>query len=129
MYISRFATVRSVPLIIIIDIMQYLFDNHLRIPLFRRSIRYDHSYSNCVSNRYDRLSQGVCEPKDNCNCIQTASVLWEVFPGATRGITGWTGSDCSIPMCSQVSGMRGRGECGWMRDVDCVDHSRHGAID
>jgi hypothetical protein len=27
--------------------------------------------------------------------------LWKVHPEASKGLTGWTGSDCSIPMCMQ----------------------------
>jgi hypothetical protein len=47
------------------------------------------------------LNGGICISKDNCQCIQTQSVSWKVHTGAKHGITGWTGSDCSIPMCSQ----------------------------
>lgn len=47
------------------------------------------------------LNGGICVSKDNCDCIQTQSVSWKVHSGARHGITGWTGSDCSIPMCSQ----------------------------
>lgn len=47
------------------------------------------------------LNGGICVSKDKCNCVQTYSVSYEVHTTAARGITGWTGSDCSIPMCSQ----------------------------
>jgi hypothetical protein len=47
------------------------------------------------------LNNGICASRDDCVCIQTLSVLYIEHPGATRGITGWTGSDCSMPMCSQ----------------------------
>lgn len=47
------------------------------------------------------LNGGICTSKDECKCIQTTSVLWEVHPDAARGITGWTGTDCSMPMCVQ----------------------------
>lgn len=47
------------------------------------------------------LNGGICVSKDNCQCIQTTSVLWQVHEEAPRSLTGWTGSDCSIPMCSQ----------------------------
>jgi len=47
------------------------------------------------------LNGGVCVSKDNCKCVQTSSVSWRVHTGARHGITGWTGDDCSIPMCSQ----------------------------
>lgn len=46
------------------------------------------------------LNGGICESKDNCDCVQTTSVLWMVHPEAPRGITGWTGTDCSMPMCA-----------------------------
>eukprot|EP01038_Epipyxis_sp_PR26KG_P004469 gene4469-6320_t len=47
------------------------------------------------------LNGGICSTRDNCDCIQTLSVLYLVHPEASRGLTGWTGSDCSIPMCMQ----------------------------
>ena len=47
------------------------------------------------------LNGGICTSKDSCSCVQTGSVLWTVHPDASRGITGWTGSDCTMPMCVQ----------------------------
>lgn len=47
------------------------------------------------------LNGGICVSKDNCACTKTGSVLWQVHPGATRGLTGWTGTDCSMPVCVQ----------------------------
>lgn len=47
------------------------------------------------------LNGGVCSSKDVCECIQTPSLLWLVHPEASKSITGWTGTDCSMPMCSQ----------------------------
>lgn len=44
---------------------------------------------------------GVCIAKDECQCIQQVSLLWRVHPEAERGRTGWTGTDCSMPMCTQ----------------------------
>jgi len=44
---------------------------------------------------------GVCVDKDDCQCIQQVSVLWKVHTEADRGLTGWTGTDCSMPMCMQ----------------------------
>ena len=44
---------------------------------------------------------GVCIAKDECQCIQQVSILWEVHQEAERGLTGWTGTDCSMPMCMQ----------------------------
>lgn len=47
------------------------------------------------------LNGGICTSKDNCVCVQTTSVLWKAHPEGSRGITGWTGTDCSMPMCVQ----------------------------
>jgi hypothetical protein len=47
------------------------------------------------------LNGGICVSRDNCDCIQTDSVLYLAHPEASRGLTGWTGSDCSMPMCVQ----------------------------
>ena len=47
------------------------------------------------------LNGGICSKKDNCVCIQTISVLWLVHPSTSRGFTGWTGTDCSMPICIQ----------------------------
>ncbi len=63
---------------------------------------------------------GVCASKDECHCIQIQSILWETYPDANRGgLTGYMGTDCSIPMCvqgsydpdcdSRLSGMGGEG--------------------
>ena len=40
------------------------------------------------------LNHGICESKDNCNCIQTDSILYETHKNALRGLTGWTGTTC-----------------------------------
>lgn len=47
------------------------------------------------------LNGGICANKDDCHCIQVESVLWKVYSEAERGLTGWTGTDCSMPMCIQ----------------------------
>jgi len=47
------------------------------------------------------LNGGVCADKDNCHCVHTQSILWIKHLHADRGITGWTGQDCSTPICSQ----------------------------
>jgi len=47
------------------------------------------------------LNGGVCSNKDDCTCIQTVSVLWKKYEEAQRGLTGWTGTDCSMPVCMQ----------------------------
>jgi len=44
---------------------------------------------------------GVCIDKDNCECITSPSKLWEVYEDANRGTTGWMGTDCSMPICTQ----------------------------
>jgi hypothetical protein len=44
---------------------------------------------------------GVCEDKDDCHCIQTLSLLSTVHPHLPKGYTGWSGTDCSMPMCIQ----------------------------
>jgi hypothetical protein len=44
---------------------------------------------------------GVCKGKDDCECVQTESVLWEKHEEANRGMTGWTGTDCTMPICMQ----------------------------
>ena len=47
------------------------------------------------------LNGGICVDKDICHCIQTDSILWMKHAHADRGGTGWTGQDCSTPICSQ----------------------------
>jgi hypothetical protein len=47
------------------------------------------------------LNGGICVSKDSCNCVQTTSVLYNVHAEAAKGTTGWTGTDCSMPMCVQ----------------------------
>jgi hypothetical protein len=47
------------------------------------------------------LHQGICTYKDHCNCVTTQSQLWVVHSEAPRATTGWTGTDCSMPMCAQ----------------------------
>ncbi|CAM9450628.1 unnamed protein product [Ascophyllum nodosum] len=44
---------------------------------------------------------GICSEKDSCTCVTADSVLWQVYEGATRDLTGWTGTDCSMPICVQ----------------------------
>lgn len=59
------------------------------------------------------LNGGICVDKDRCECPQTLSILWKKFPQhAEGGITGWTGTDCSTPICTQ----------GFF-DPDCKDNS------
>lgn len=47
------------------------------------------------------LNGGHCIEKDICKCIQTKSMLPQRFSQAEGGTTGWAGSDCSIPICTQ----------------------------
>ena len=47
------------------------------------------------------LNGGTCIDKDTCQCIKTDSNLWKFYSIADRGVTGWTGSDCSTPICVQ----------------------------
>eukprot|EP00903_Cladosiphon_okamuranus_P018631 g17149.t3 len=44
---------------------------------------------------------GICSAKDDCVCVTADSILWQVYEDANRDITGWTGTDCSMPMCTQ----------------------------
>jgi hypothetical protein len=46
---------------------------------------------------------GLCVGKDDCHCIHTLSVLSIAHPHLPRGVTGWSGTDCSMPMCTQVT--------------------------
>ena len=49
-------------------------------------------------------NEGECADKDDCHCVQTPSILWTVYPHFTkRGMTGWAGTDCSMPICNQVN--------------------------
>jgi len=47
------------------------------------------------------LNGGTCVSKDFCECVQSDSTLYEMHVDSPRGPTGWTGTDCSIPMCVQ----------------------------
>lgn len=44
---------------------------------------------------------GICSGNDLCDCVQVSSLLHSLYPQASAGMTGWTGSDCSVPMCAQ----------------------------
>lgn len=44
---------------------------------------------------------GICIAKDECKCFQQESELWKVHAKVERGLTGWTGPDCSTPICMQ----------------------------
>mmetsp|Transcript_34542 Transcript_34542/g.55147 ORF Transcript_34542/g.55147 Transcript_34542/m.55147 type:complete len:2065 (+) Transcript_34542:19-6213(+) len=47
------------------------------------------------------LKGGICSAKDNCTCVQTDSILHQTYKNVKPGKTGYNGTDCSIPMCSQ----------------------------
>ncbi|OWZ23365.1 hypothetical protein PHMEG_0001774 [Phytophthora megakarya] len=44
---------------------------------------------------------GVCVSKDQCRCITVNSTLYENYPTAPTGLTGYFGSDCALPICIQ----------------------------
>lgn len=44
---------------------------------------------------------GICSKRDTCDCVQVPSVLHKLYPQSSAGLTGWSGSDCTIPMCVQ----------------------------
>ncbi|OQS07103.1 hypothetical protein THRCLA_00879 [Thraustotheca clavata] len=44
---------------------------------------------------------GVCVAKDTCKCIQSPSILFQKYPEAPQGMTGWAGSSCSMAICVQ----------------------------
>ncbi|GAB9469746.1 hypothetical protein Gpo141_00007014 [Globisporangium polare] len=47
------------------------------------------------------MNDGVCVDKDTCKCVQIESTLHETYPAAPRGLTGFFGSDCALPVCIQ----------------------------
>jgi hypothetical protein len=59
-----------------------------------RHLQPDGTVSSCSNG-------GVCESKDACDCIRVQSLLTSIYPQSPAGMTGWTGSDCTIPMCVQ----------------------------
>jgi hypothetical protein len=72
------------------------------IPLCRHLRPYDFFGTLNIGDISSCANNGVCRDKDDCACIKTQSILWTVHPEHTlRGMTGWMGTDCSTPMCSQ----------------------------
>ena len=59
-----------------------------------RHLQADGTVSSCSNG-------GVCINRDDCHCIQTLSFLSSVHPHLEKGYTGWSGTDCSMPMCIQ----------------------------
>ena len=51
------------------------------------------------------LNEGYCLDKDTCKCVEWESQLWRQHPILWREnpyfLTGFNGSDCSIPKCAQ----------------------------
>ena len=49
----------------------------------------------------------MCTDRDNCTCANWPSKLPEKYPIVKRqhpeegAVTGWAGTDCSIPVCTQ----------------------------
>ena len=77
-----------------------------RIPLCRHIQRDPSSIGNKVVGC---LNNGICGKKDKCTCAQVPSILESIHPDARDyplfppylGLTGFNGSDCSIPVCVQ----------------------------
>ena len=59
-----------------------------------RHLQPDGTVSSCSNG-------GICESKDSCDCIRVQSKLVILYPDSPAGQTGWTGTDCTIPMCIQ----------------------------
>ena len=59
-----------------------------------RHLQPDGTVSSCSNG-------GICESKDACDCVRVQSMLTSIYPESPAGVTGWTGSDCTIPMCVQ----------------------------
>ena len=59
-----------------------------------RHLQPDGTVSSCSNG-------GICESKDACDCIRIQSMLINIYPESPAGETGWTGSDCTIPICVQ----------------------------
>ena len=68
------------------------------IPLCRHLQKIDSDGNSYVSSC---LNGGVCALKDDCHCIQTKSLMYTKYPDSPAGLTGYTGADCSMPMCVQ----------------------------
>lgn len=47
------------------------------------------------------MNDGVCIDKDTCQCVQVESTLYKKHPTSPRGLTGFHGSDCALPICIQ----------------------------
>jgi len=72
------------------------------IPLCRHLRPYDFFGTKNEGEISSCANHGLCRDKDTCSCIETPSILYTVHPEHTlRGKTGWMGTDCSTPICSQ----------------------------
>ena len=66
-----------------------------REPLCRHDIKVDGTVKvGCSGN-------GVCADKDTCVCHETQSLLWMTHSTAERGVTGFSGKSCDLPICLQ----------------------------
>jgi len=68
-----------------------------------RHINYNQLEVSCLNN-------GICANRDNCTCIQSPSILHHIHPDEPEAITGFTGTDCAIAICTQG-----------FYDPECVD--------
>merc|ERR1711871_168475 len=63
------------------------------------------SHNNSKGEIVGCLNGGVCLEKDDCTCPRSESVLLTLYPrlqlNNPGAVTGYTGTDCSIPMCTQ----------------------------
>merc|ERR1711988_1546546 len=68
------------------------------IPLCRHLQKIDSTGQSYVSSC---LNGGICASRDDCHCIQTKSLMYTKYPDSPAGLTGYTGADCSMPICVQ----------------------------
>ena len=76
---------------------------------------YDCNTPTCQFSRFDGTvstckNGAMCGMRNSCTCPRFPSHLPEVHPEIRPQMTGYTGSDCSVPICAQ----------GWF-DEDCSD--------
>lgn len=58
-------------------------------------------HTNYNGEQVSCLNNGICANRDNCTCIQSPSILHVIHPDEPEGITGYTGTDCAIAICTQ----------------------------
>ena len=72
------------------------------MPLCRHLRPYDFYGTRNFGDISSCAIDALCVDKDDCLCITTPSLLWQAHPEHTlRGDTGWMGTDCATPICSQ----------------------------